>query len=103
MMYSADENTPEKCESLKKNGERGRNRTSNLLIKSQLLCQLSYAPVREKSWRDDFLIVTFPADARSSVQNERAPQAMHKSVARCRHLARRQCARRAASFSVRRA
>jgi hypothetical protein len=28
----------EKC------GERGRNRTFNLLIKSQLLCQLSYAP-----------------------------------------------------------
>src|SRR3954468_21824134 len=30
-------------------GERGRNRTFNLLIKSQLLCQLSYAPtiVRE--------------------------------------------------------
>jgi integrase len=27
------------------NGERGRNRTYNLLIKSQLLCQLSYAPV----------------------------------------------------------
>ncbi len=27
------------------NGERGRNRTFNLLIKSQLLCQLSYAPV----------------------------------------------------------
>src|SRR5581483_8000400 len=26
------------------NGERGRNRTFNLLIKSQLLCQLSYAP-----------------------------------------------------------
>jgi hypothetical protein len=26
-------------------GERGRNRTYNLLIKSQLLCQLSYAPV----------------------------------------------------------
>ena len=26
------------------NGERGRNRTCNLLIKSQLLCQLSYAP-----------------------------------------------------------
>ena len=25
-------------------GERGRNRTYNLLIKSQLLCQLSYAP-----------------------------------------------------------
>jgi hypothetical protein len=29
---------------LEKNGERGRNRTFNLLIKSQLLCQLSYAP-----------------------------------------------------------
>ena len=28
----------------KGDGERGRNRTSNLLIKSQLLCQLSYAP-----------------------------------------------------------
>src|SRR2546425_10244301 len=28
-----------------KNGERGRNRTFNLLIKSQLLCQLSYAPI----------------------------------------------------------
>ena len=27
-------------------GERGRNRTFNLLIKSQLLCQLSYAPTR---------------------------------------------------------
>src|SRR5207244_1127599 len=31
-------------ESLKINGERGGNRTFNLLIKSQLLCQLSYAP-----------------------------------------------------------
>src|SRR5258707_3987257 len=29
---------------LEKDGERGRNRTYNLLIKSQLLCQLSYAP-----------------------------------------------------------
>src|SRR5437763_12777510 len=30
-----------------KDGERGRNRTFNLLIKSQLLCQLSYAPLLE--------------------------------------------------------
>jgi hypothetical protein len=30
-------------------GERGRNRTFNLLIKSQLLCQLSYAPVCEET------------------------------------------------------
>ena len=29
---------------IEKSGERGRNRTYNLLIKSQLLCQLSYAP-----------------------------------------------------------
>ena len=28
-------------------GERGRNRTFNLVIKSHLLCQLSYAPGRE--------------------------------------------------------
>ena len=31
---------------LKVGGERGGNRTYNLLIKSQLLCQLSYAPTR---------------------------------------------------------
>lgn len=29
---------------IERDGERGRNRTYNLLIKSQLLCQLSYAP-----------------------------------------------------------
>ena len=34
----------EEAKSLKTGGERGRNRTSNPLIKSQLLCQLSYAP-----------------------------------------------------------
>ena len=32
-------------------GERGRNRTYNLLIKSQLLCQLSYAPAFEVGWK----------------------------------------------------
>ena len=33
-------------------GERGRNRTYNLLIKSQLLCQLSYAPFNHvQRWR----------------------------------------------------
>src|SRR6266513_2361476 len=32
---------------IEKDGERGRNRTYNLLIKSQLLCQLSYAPLRD--------------------------------------------------------
>jgi hypothetical protein len=37
-----------------KDGERGRNRTFNLLIKSQLLCQLSYAPVSWISyWYDE--------------------------------------------------
>ncbi len=29
---------------MNKYGERGRNRTYNLVIKSHLLCQLSYAP-----------------------------------------------------------
>src|SRR5258707_7334243 len=33
---------------LEKVGERGRNRTFNLLIKSQLLCQLSYAPTANR-------------------------------------------------------
>ena len=32
------------------NGERGGNRTCNLLIKSQLLCQLSYAPTCESNF-----------------------------------------------------
>ena len=34
-------------------GERGRNRTFNLLIKSQLLCQLSYAPFT--GWTSTFI------------------------------------------------
>jgi hypothetical protein len=44
-----------------KDGERGRNRTSNLLIKSQLLCQLSYAPAVKTCWMGQFVIVAFPA------------------------------------------
>ncbi len=35
---------PDYLQPIEKGGERGRNRTYNLLIKSQLLCQLSYAP-----------------------------------------------------------
>jgi hypothetical protein len=42
---------PANCKLLKRIGERGRNRTFNLLIKSQLLCQLSYAPLLWKSIR----------------------------------------------------
>ena len=38
---------------VEKTGERGRNRTFNLLIKSQLLCQLSYAP--GKDWPEQGL------------------------------------------------
>jgi hypothetical protein len=43
-------------------GERGRNRTYNLLIKSQLLCQLSYAPDRGGAGARgaNFLIVASP-------------------------------------------
>ena len=43
------------CKCLRKSGERGRNRTYNLLIKSQLLCQLSYAPTLKIN---DLLLVT---------------------------------------------
>src|SRR5580658_11155831 len=39
---------------LGKSGERGRNRTFNLLIKSQLLCQLSYAPIANGKVRTNF-------------------------------------------------
>jgi hypothetical protein len=47
-----------------KDGERGRNRTYNLLIKSQLLCQLSYAPTVGVLPAGQFLIVAFfPAHA----------------------------------------
>ena len=42
---------PESPQVVDKDGERGRNRTFNLLIKSQLLCQLSYAPERENCGR----------------------------------------------------
>jgi hypothetical protein len=38
-------NIPLQLGGLERFGERGRNRTYNLLIKSQLLCQLSYAPI----------------------------------------------------------
>jgi hypothetical protein len=37
-------------------GERGRNRTYNLLIKSQLLCQLSYAPTANCESEGKFLL-----------------------------------------------
>src|SRR5580704_6424878 len=46
---------------IKRNGERGRNRTYNLLIKSQLLCQLSYAPTVGNLPAGQFVIVTFSA------------------------------------------
>jgi hypothetical protein len=44
-----------------KDGERGRNRTYNLLIKSQLLCQLSYAPTVGRLVVGQFVIVAFLA------------------------------------------
>jgi hypothetical protein len=40
------------------NGERGGNRTCNLLIKSQLLCQLSYAPILLKRLDFDAISTT---------------------------------------------
>lgn len=48
-----------RCKRLKRNGERGRNRTFNLLIKSQLLCQLSYAPTVGNSQVGQSKIIAF--------------------------------------------
>src|ERR1700730_2334719 len=48
-------------QAVEKSGERGRNRTSNLLIKSQLLCQLSYAPAVKNLLVGQFVIVAFLA------------------------------------------
>ena len=42
--YFAVELTGEEMDFTDFAGERGRNRTYNLVIKSHLLCQLSYAP-----------------------------------------------------------
>ena len=39
-------------------GERGRNRTFNLLIKSQLLCQLSYAPFAINNLAEEYQSLT---------------------------------------------
>ena len=44
-----------KSRAIDNSGERGRNRTCNLVIKSHLLCQLSYAPVREMRLENDGL------------------------------------------------
>jgi hypothetical protein len=49
-------------------GERGRNRTFNLLIKSQLLCQLSYAPFA-LTYKD------LPSDRSSDSDGVRPPNA----------------------------
>jgi hypothetical protein len=51
---------------VKVSGERGRNRTFNLLIKSQLLCQLSYAPAQKgrlQNGEHDYNIVHEPRRA----------------------------------------
>ncbi len=41
-------------------GERGRNRTFNLLIKSQLLCQLSYAPLKQLQMLTRLVLLVVP-------------------------------------------
>jgi integrase len=48
-------------------GERGRNRTFNLLIKSQLLCQLSYAPICEEAFQKGKLIIANEGAAESGL------------------------------------
>ena len=49
-------------------GERGRNRTFNLLIKSQLLCQLSYAPTVGTGGKEQTKIITFNAYSRGKAR-----------------------------------
>src|SRR6202051_2420521 len=79
-------------------GERGRNRTFNLLIKSQLLCQLSYAPTMGDLTEETICDCNIFADAwswlrSSSSRSERAvvlhrkahlnPRAQYKGGASC--------------------
>ena len=52
----------ELLQTIEKIGERGRNRTFNLLIKSQLLCQLSYAPAVDCGVMAVCQIIIVPAD-----------------------------------------
>src|SRR5208337_69505 len=54
---------------IEKVGERGRNRTFNLLIKSQLLCQLSYAPACEESLQKGNQNYTIARRAETSPQH----------------------------------
>jgi hypothetical protein len=53
-----------------RDGERGRNRTYNLLIKSQLLCQLSYAPTMGKTMEGQTKIIAFVRLIRSQARRK---------------------------------
>ena len=66
------------CKSFILSGERGRNRTYNLLIKSQLLCQLSYAPfsvadVAAGEDGDPFTIPQFHTSIVATSTDDRVP------------------------------
>jgi hypothetical protein len=61
--HMADQTVRSRVEIEARLGERGRNRTSNPLIKSQLLCQLSYAPA---VW--DVPLLLYHTDRRESVE-----------------------------------
>jgi hypothetical protein len=64
-----------------KDGERGRNRTFNLLIKSQLLCQLSYAPTVGISGKAQTKIIAFNFYIRGS--ESARPRGDSSHVAKC--------------------
>jgi hypothetical protein len=66
-------------------GERGRNRTYNLLIKSQLLCQLSYAPTVGDRTGGTICDCSISADTRSLVTHERTDSLTCESVGQCLH------------------
>ncbi len=50
-----------------KTGERGRNRTYNLVIKSHLLCQLSYAPGGGKLGKEKTPAINIACHGRSAM------------------------------------
>jgi hypothetical protein len=64
-----------------KGGERGRNRTFNLLIKSQLLCQLSYAPISGWSFSPKDSLIVSRADGLRRQPGSGLPEPLNQRTA----------------------
>ena len=70
---------------LDKSGERGRNRTYNLLIKSQLLCQLSYAPTVGNGLAGQTEIIAFAFDLWVCVGSHKTLAALKPAISVLAH------------------